>query len=108
MALRLCVLAYNLRQQVECIGLMETPSDGRQSPAFYPTTDWGQISAAKGKDDAAAEAALASLCERYYPAIISYFRRKLRDTNAAENAEDLAQSFVATRLIAGNALEYCS
>jgi hypothetical protein len=71
----------------------------------YPSTPWSQILQVGTADPATAHAALERLCERYRPTIVGYFRVKLRNANAAENAEDLAQTFFATRWIEKNFLQ---
>ena len=67
----------------------------------FQSTQWSVVRQAARADDAAARAALVSLCERYWYPIYAFLRRK---GVAPERAEDVTQGFFA-RLIEKRVLE---
>jgi RNA polymerase sigma-70 factor (ECF subfamily) len=64
----------------------------------FHTTHWSVVLTAKG-DDTAAKAALATLCETYYPPILKYLHRHVTADHArvygGRDATDLAHDFFA-------------
>ena len=60
--------------------------------ASFDTTRWSLVLAAGGGDRAAAQAALASLCESYWYPLYAYVRRRGR---SPDDARDLTQAFFA-------------
>ena len=58
----------------------------------FHTTSWSLVLAARGTDTAHARAALATLCEAYWPPLYGYVRRRGYETEAAR---DLTQAFFA-------------
>ena len=58
----------------------------------FTTTRWTLVLAATSRHDPAGAEAFARLCERYYAPLYSYLRRK---GQAPEDAQDLAQGFIA-------------
>jgi DNA-directed RNA polymerase specialized sigma24 family protein len=68
-----------------------TPLTGGGS-AFFSTTQWSMVLAAGQGDLTRSAAALEKLCQRYWPPIYAFIRRRGSDTN---EAEDLTQSFFA-------------
>jgi RNA polymerase sigma-70 factor (ECF subfamily) len=63
--------------------------------ASFETTRWSLVLAAGGGDRAAAQAALASLCETYWYPLYAYVRRRGR---SPDDARDLTQAFFASLL----------
>jgi RNA polymerase sigma factor (sigma-70 family) len=63
--------------------------------AAFETTRWSLVLAAGGGDRAAAQAALASLCESYWYPLYAYVRRRGR---SPDDARDLTQAFFASLL----------
>ena len=63
--------------------------------ASFDTTRWSLVLAAGGGDRAAAQAALASLCESYWYPLYAYVRRRGR---SPDDARDLTQAFFASLL----------
>lgn len=61
----------------------------------FTTTRWTVVLAAGCEDSANSRAALADLCERYWPPLYSYARRQ---GHSLDDAQDLTQAFF-TRLI---------
>jgi RNA polymerase sigma-70 factor (ECF subfamily) len=61
----------------------------------FATTRWTMINAAGAASTASADAALAELCQVYWPPLYSYLRRRGHD---AEDAQDLTQGFFARLL----------
>ena len=64
------------------------------SPAF-PTTVWGQVARAQGRDGGAAAEALGRLVERYWFPVYFFIRQKGR---SRDEAKDLTQEFFASFL----------
>jgi RNA polymerase sigma factor (sigma-70 family) len=78
-----------------------TPSEGpAQHPASFRPTRWTLVLRARG-GTAAAQAALAELCESYYGPVLAFIRHSGRD---GEAARDLTQEFFA-RLLAHHGLD---
>lgn len=69
---------------------MNAPAGGR-----FVTTRWTLVNAAGGPSDAVAGAALAELCQAYWPPLYAYLRRRGHDT---DEAQDLTQGFFARLL----------
>ncbi len=67
----------------------------------FDTTNWSVILEATRGDSTAARAALATLCETYWPPVYAFIRRK---GNAAADAEDLTQAYF-TRFLEKRYLE---
>ena len=65
------------------------------SPRNFATTRWTMVNAAGGPRDDRASAALAELCEIYWPPLYGYLRRR---GYPAEEAQDLTQGFFARLL----------
>ncbi|HUE85435.1 MAG TPA: sigma-70 family RNA polymerase sigma factor [Vicinamibacterales bacterium] len=61
----------------------------------FLTTRWTLVNAAGHRSDAHSAAALAELCQIYWPPLYSYLRRRGHD---AEEAQDLTQGFFARLL----------
>lgn len=61
----------------------------------FATTRWTMINAATRASTASAHAALAELCQVYWPPLYSYLRRRGHDV---EDAQDLTQGFFARLL----------
>ena len=74
-------------------------SDARPRAAFS-TTRWTTVNAAGHESAAGAAAALAELCEIYWPPLYSYLRNR---GHRPEEAQDLTQGFFA-RLLETNAI----
>jgi hypothetical protein len=72
------------------------PEAGRR----FASTHWSVVLAAGQRDSPESEAALATLCRRYWYPLYAYARRRLPD---AEQAQDLTQEFFA-RLLEKNYL----
>jgi RNA polymerase sigma factor (sigma-70 family) len=68
---------------------MSAPLEG---PAVFATTQWGLIADWREGSANEAQAALAELCQTYWPPIYSYLRRH---GYLVEDAEDLTQEFFA-------------
>jgi RNA polymerase sigma-70 factor (ECF subfamily) len=66
--------------------------DVRAHNAAFVTTHWSVVLAAREGNSAAAQVALAELCETYWYAIYAYVRRR---GHMPENAADLTQGFFA-------------
>lgn len=66
-------------------------------PARFATTRWSLVCAA-GKEDSAANAALAALCETYWYPLYAFLRRR---GCSREEAEDVVQAFFASLLERG-------
>jgi RNA polymerase sigma-70 factor (ECF subfamily) len=66
----------------------------------FASTHWSVVMAAGQRDSPESEAALATLCGRYWYPLYAYARRRLPD---AEHAQDLTQEFFA-RLLEKNYL----
>lgn len=79
--------------------LMTKPTsfDGHSSYGFA-TTQWSVVAAAGGSDSPATREALAKLCERYWPPLYAYARRRTTDTH---QAQDCTQAFFARILEKG-------
>lgn len=58
----------------------------------FTTTRWTLVLAAVRRQEPSGAEAFARLCERYYPPLYSYLRRR---GHAPEDAQDLAQGFIA-------------
>lgn len=58
----------------------------------FSTTRWTLVLAAVSRQDASGADAFARLCERYYSPLYGYLRRR---GHAPEDAQDLAQGFIA-------------
>jgi DNA-directed RNA polymerase specialized sigma24 family protein len=61
----------------------------------FETTEWSLVLAAGGEDSAAAQRALAVLCETYWYPLYAYVRRR---GEAPDDASDLTQAFFASLL----------
>ena len=68
-------------------------------PGRFPTTQWSLVGRA-GQEGKAARQALAELLERYYPALKSHIVR--RRGLAEDEAEDLLQGFLSSRVLEKN------
>jgi RNA polymerase sigma-70 factor (ECF subfamily) len=75
------------------------PADGT-----FATTQWSLVLSAGERQDASAEAALATLCERYWYPLYAFVRRRGYD---AHHAQDLTQAFFV-RLLEKNILAAAS
>jgi RNA polymerase sigma-70 factor (ECF subfamily) len=64
-------------------------------PGVFGTTRWTVVNAAGGTEDGRASAALAELCEIYWPPLYGYLRGR---GYRAEEAQDLTQGFFARLL----------
>src|SRR5262252_2074630 len=96
----------NSSNQVNGIAILENYSQNKTVPmessasnldvrahnAAFVTTNWSVVLTAREADSAAAQAALAELCETYWYAIYAYVRRR---GHMPENAADLTQAFFA-------------
>ena len=69
-----------------------TPGTVQEGGASFTTTHWSVIAQSALTDLAEATNALAQLCERYWPPIYSFIRRR---GYAPSDAQDLTQSFFA-------------
>ena len=69
-------------------------------PRGFATTRWSTVNAAGEGGDARAAAALAELCEIYWPPLYAYLRKR---GNRPEEAQDLTQGFFA-RLLETNGI----
>lgn len=79
-----------------------TQADGGANSAFlFPATSWTLLGAARG-DDEAARKAMEELTQRYYGPVYAFLRAVVRDADAAE---ELAQGFFETKVIAGRLLQ---
>lgn len=65
----------------------------------FPTTRWSQIVAAGTTASPASRAALAALCETYWPAVHDFVRHSIRSRDAAQ---DLTQAFFTQVLERGD------
>ena len=76
---------------------MSSTSTGapRRSEAWFVTTHWSVIRAAREKNSAQSAAALETLCRTYWYPLYSFIRRKGR---TPEDAQDLTQQFFARLL----------
>jgi hypothetical protein len=63
---------------------------GDTSAASFQTTRWSVVLSAGGPGSSESTQALAQLCERYWPPLYAYVRRR---GYAAEAAQDLTQAF---------------
>ena len=61
----------------------------------FATTRWSMVNVAGHQSDPRADAALAELCQIYWPPLYSYLRRRGYDT---DKAQDLTQGFFARLL----------
>src|SRR5262245_43436806 len=66
------------------------------------TTRWSVVLRAGAGDDAESRAALATLCETYWPAVFAFVRRRGHDPDAAR---DLTQGFFTAILERGGIAE---
>ena len=86
--------------------MMASMNDGREENGIgrpgdpFATTQWSLVLRAGGGAGAGADAALALLCQRYWPPLYGYVRRRVPDV---ESAQDLTQEFFV-RLLEKNAL----
>ncbi|TWU23526.1 RNA polymerase sigma factor [Bythopirellula polymerisocia] len=71
-----------------------TPHDGNHSIEFA-TTQWSIVAAAGSQDSSAARDALSSLCQRYWPPLYAYARRRMSDAN---QAQEYTQAFFVSVL----------
>src|SRR5271157_5612211 len=65
----------------------------------FPTTHWSLIARASGQADAAARAALEGLCRDYWFPLYAFARRR---SSSPDEAEDIAQGFLADLLERGD------
>ncbi len=72
---------------------MTSPSD--QPHGSFATTHWSIVLEAGRGQQADADAALAELCQKYWLPLYAYVRRRVHDTN---EAQDLTQEFFARLL----------
>lgn len=70
-------------------------SPPRRKSAEFATTRWSLVAGAAGRPDREADAALALLCERYWPPLYAFVRGRVRDV---QEAQDLTQEFFARLL----------
>ena len=80
--------------QLTPTGAAEPGDKPAPSPVFV-TTHWSVVLSAGGNDTTRARAALAELCETYWPALNAYVRRR---GFPAPDAEDLTQEFFSRLL----------
>lgn len=67
-------------------------TQGTANATEFRTTLWTAVLAAGKESSPDSEAALASLCQTYWPPVYAYVRKRV---SSAEKAEDLTQSFFA-------------
>jgi RNA polymerase sigma-70 factor (ECF subfamily) len=67
-------------------------TQGAANVTEFHTTLWTSVVAAGKETSADSEAALARLCQTYWPPVYAYIRKRV---SPAEKAEDLTQSFFA-------------
>ena len=67
----------------------------RSSEAWFVTTHWSVVRAAKEKDSPRSAAALETLCRTYWYSLYAFVRRQHR---MPEDAQDLTQQFFARLL----------
>lgn len=60
--------------------------------AWFTTTHWSVVLAAKQSDGAQADAAMERLCQTYWPPLYAFIRR---DGYSPEDAQDLTQEFLS-------------
>jgi RNA polymerase sigma-70 factor (ECF subfamily) len=70
----------------------ETTFPAGHGSVAFATTQWSMVLAAGGADLARSAAALEKLCQRYWPPIYAFIRRRGSDRH---EAEDLTQAFFA-------------
>jgi RNA polymerase sigma-70 factor (ECF subfamily) len=68
---------------------------GAPNATQFQTTLWTTVLAAGKESSPSAEAALARLCQIYWPPVYAYIRKR---TNSPEQAQDLTQAFFARLL----------
>lgn len=66
----------------------QTPNAG--GAGGFQTTHWSLVLRAGNREDRGADAALATLCDRYWYPLYAYVRRRVADVN---EAQDLTQEF---------------
>lgn len=66
--------------------------DAPQAEIGFQTTHWSVVVRAGRRHDRDAQAALATLCERYWLPVYAYYRRRTRDIH---EAQDWTQAFFA-------------
>jgi DNA-directed RNA polymerase specialized sigma24 family protein len=78
---------------------MRRRTSPRYAAAVFATTRWSIVRAAAGSDPITQRAALRELCEIYWQPLYVWLRQ---DGHAPDDAEDLAQGFVAELLTKGS------
>jgi DNA-directed RNA polymerase specialized sigma24 family protein len=81
---------------------MSQPSDGH--PHVFPATQWSLVERARQPDEAERHKALATLLQRYLPALRAHlvFEKQI----APDRADDLLQGFVADKIIEQRLLDH--
>ena len=67
-----------------------TPNRTDAQSAHFATTNWSMVLAAGNRKNKESQIALEQLCLTYWPPLYSYVRRRITDTN---EAQDLTQAF---------------
>jgi len=80
-------------------------ADGRPPEIFFATTRWSVVLAAgRPQHDLVPPAALAELCQAYWPPVYAYVRRR---SGSVESAQDLTQEFFLRLLEKGTLAAAC-